>query len=320
MSQVFVRKASTLAAADRAAVETAARDAMNALEHQARAAEPAASERPSVVQIGRGQIEIAGFATQALVESDWYRPFVRPQPSAEVRRLRIESRLWREPLPQVDPSFAIASDVVGDVHRFVCDRFGLVLDTRSWRGSVFLNHEDLEAYDRSLRVATSLFCLDARSVLVHSCGIKYRGKGFLFAGQSGAGKSTLANLSDRYFVLSDETVLVDLAKDAPVLHGTPFRGLSGQPRYLCDEAPLAAVLLLVQSPRNALSRLAAAEAFRRLGRRAFVPAKAQKARVAALDLVDDAVRSVPAFAMEFTKDARFLELLDQEFFAGAADA
>ena len=80
------------------------------------------------------------------------------------------------------------------------------------------------------------------------------------------------------------------------------------------------MLFLVQSPRNALRHLASAEAFRRLGSRAFLPGKAQAARVAALDLISRAVDAVPAFAMEFTKDARFLELLDQELFAGAADA
>ncbi len=247
MSEVFVRKASALAAPDRTAVEAAALAAMDALERAA--SERAASESASatLVRLGRDELELAGFAAQALVAGEWYQPFLGAPSGTGDRRLRLESRLWEPPLPAVDPAFAIASDVAGEAHRFVCDRFGLVLDARSWRGTLFLNHEDTEAYDRGLRVAASLFCLAGRSVLVHSCGIRYRDQGFLFAGPSGAGKSTLANLSDRYQVLSDETVLLDLA-GRPVLHGTPFRGLSSRPHYRCDAAPLAALLFLVQSP------------------------------------------------------------------------
>ncbi len=294
MSQVFVRKASTLAAADRAAVEAAARDAMNALEHQARAAEPAASERSSVVQIGRGQIEIAGFATQALVESDWYRPFVRPQPSAEVRRL-----------PDREPALARAAAAGRPVLRDRQRRGGRrpSLRLRSLRARP--RHPELarlrvpeprgpRGVRPRLRVAASLFCLDARSraraLVRHQvpwAGLPVRGpvgRGQVDAreplrpllrperrdGRSSTWPTTRRSCTGRRSAAS------------PASRATSATRPRSPPSCL-----------LVQSPRNALARLAAAEAFRRLGRRAFVPAKAQKARVAALDLVDDAVRCRP---------------------------
>jgi hypothetical protein len=339
MSDVFVRKASQLPPPRRVEAEAAALGAMDTLEQEARQA--IAAGAGTTVEIGEVQISLSGFATEALLAGEWYRPFRRSggdegvEPAAardhaaSARRavdgdgrpvLRVESRLWEELLPRTDPPTAVASDVAGDVQRFVCERFGLVLDSRSWQATVFLNREDAEAFDRALRIAASVFCIARRRVLVHSCGIEYRGRGFLFAGQSGAGKSTLAGLSDRYRVLSDETVLVELSPAGAVLRGTPFRGVSGPPRYSRESAPLAAVLFLVQSPRNALSPLEPAEAFRRLGSRTFVPARSEVARAAALGLVEEIVRAAPAALMEFTRDERFLGLLDEAFFAGARHA
>jgi hypothetical protein len=319
MSRVFKKKAPAASPRQEAAVAEAAQRAMDLIETAARGRGAASANEPlCAIRIGDVGIDLCGFASQSLTATDWYRPFVSSDPQRSAGALQVDVRLWPEPLPEVDPSYAIVSDVQGSLYRFVCSRFGLILDLSARRASVFLNHEDLEALDRSLRIAVSLYCLELRSVLVHSCGIKYREQGFLFVGQSGAGKSTLANLSDRYDVLSDETVLVDLSASRPLLHGTPFRGLSSRPHFRRDSVSLAAVLFLVQAPRNALCRLDAHEALRKLGSRAFIPGKAQSARIAALDLVAAAVGAVPAHSLEFTKDDRFLGLLDREFFPADA--
>lgn len=62
------------------------------------------------------------------------------------------------------------------------------------------------------------------ALLIHSCGIKRKDYGFLFVGKAGSGKSTIAELSKEYTVLNDEIMLIELDKDKPVMHSTPFNG------------------------------------------------------------------------------------------------
>jgi len=62
------------------------------------------------------------------------------------------------------------------------------------------------------------------AILIHSCGIIKEDSGYLFVGKSGSGKSTIAELSKNYCVLNDEITMIELDKEKPVIHSTPFNG------------------------------------------------------------------------------------------------
>lgn len=66
-----------------------------------------------------------------------------------------------------------------------------------------------------------------RGLLVHACGIEYKGKGFLFVGRSGAGKTTLARLFSNQkdiTLLNDERVIIREIKGRFFIFGTPWYG------------------------------------------------------------------------------------------------
>jgi hypothetical protein len=100
-----------------------------------------------------------------------------------------------------------------------------------------------------------------RGVMVHACGISYRGRGILFLGTSGAGKSTTAELwqsREGATVVSDDRVVVRPDGPGFRIYGTPWHGEAS-----CEEpvsAPLAAVFILEQGPRNCFVEMTPAAA------------------------------------------------------------
>lgn len=155
-------------------------------------------------------------------------------------------------------------------------------------------------------------------VLVHSCGVRIDGGGYLFVGESGVGKSTIAELSLRsgHEVLNDEICLVEFGPDGPVLHSTPFNGLYREKRS--GSAPLRAVLLPKHGPAHRIEAISPAFALAILTGQIVAPLPLQEqldqavsARM--LDAATRLVQAAPVRRMEFTPDAGFWPAVLQEF-------
>jgi len=109
-----------------------------------------------------------------------------------------------------------------------------------------------------------------RGVMVHACGISYHGRGILFLGTSGSGKSTTAQLwqgREGVTVLSDDRVVIRPDGKGYRIYGTPWYGDAG-----CEEpasAPLSAVFILEQAPRNRVQEMTPSAAVAQMMVRAF---------------------------------------------------
>jgi len=111
-----------------------------------------------------------------------------------------------------------------------------------------------------------------RGVLVHGCGILHEGRGILLLGTSGAGKSTSARLwagRPGATILSDDRIVVraDAASGGYRIYGTPWHGDAGYESPV--SAPLDAVFVLEQAPRNRVIDLTSAAAVSQMMVRAF---------------------------------------------------
>ena len=143
-----------------------------------------------------------------------------------------------------------------------------------------------------------------RGVLVHACGVATAGRGVLLLGTSGAGKSTSARLwSGRpgTTILSDDRIVIRSDHGTPRIYGTPWHGEAG-----CESpasAPLEAVFILEQAPRNRIIDLPPSAAVAQMMVRAF-PAMWDKGGLEfAVGFLSQLTERVPVRRLQFLPEA-----------------
>jgi hypothetical protein len=184
------------------------------------------------------------------------------------------------------------------------------------RGHVVLNRS-------SFRQRTSIFPLEypldelammhrlalGQGVEVHALGLADGdGSGYLFLGHSGAGKSTTARLwmaQSGVNLLSDDRIILRKHDEKYWMYGTPWHGDAGVASP--DRAPLSAIFLLEQAPRNEVASLSASTAAVEIFARAFVPHYVESGITFTLGFLDQLTRSVPCFILRFTPTPEAVE-------------
>ncbi len=146
------------------------------------------------------------------------------------------------------------------------------------------------------------------SVLVHSAGVIYEGRGFLFTGASGTGKTTIARLSREFHVLNDEICLLEFKKDRVILHGTPFNG------YFRDKKPgsadLDTIFIINHGDNHLISIMKKSDAVKNLAKEIIPPVGLEEAMRPDIfsRMIDTASRisdHVPMKSLHFIPDSRF---------------
>jgi hypothetical protein len=104
-----------------------------------------------------------------------------------------------------------------------------------------------------LRILLAHHALDRGGVLLHSAGVLYRDRTYLFSGRSNAGKTTLARKAAAASarVLSDDINLVIPENGAYRVHKVPFTGEFGRRAENfsgCGSFPLGGLVLLEKAP------------------------------------------------------------------------
>jgi len=95
---------------------------------------------------------------------------------------------------------------------------------------------------------------DRDGCYLHASGVKFYGKGFLFAGHSEAGKSTIAKLlQPKAKLLCDDRMIIRRFPEGFRIFGTWSHG--DLPDVSADSAPLKAIMFLEKSNQNRLIKL-----------------------------------------------------------------
>lgn len=120
-----------------------------------------------------------------------------------------------------------------------------------------------------LRVLTAHRSLALGGLLLHSAGLVFDERAYLFVGRSGAGKTTLTRKAYRHgaIVLSDDINLVLPVASGYRAYAVPFTGEFGRTldhREVNASYPVAGIILLEQAGRLAARPLGAAAAVARL--------------------------------------------------------
>jgi hypothetical protein len=177
-----------------------------------------------------------------------------------------------------------------------------------------------QAYiQKKLRLGTHIlmgiafrYCyLHISGLVIHASTIKWQNQGIMFSAPSGTGKSTQVKLwqenIEDVIVLNDDNPAVRFIDDKPYVFGTPWSGSSNINSN--DFAPLSAIILLEQSPRNSIRRLTVQEAILNFMPRAFLPYFNQKFMNTAMDIFERIVSTVPVYLLKCRPDKEAVELV-----------
>lgn len=148
-----------------------------------------------------------------------------------------------------------------------------------------------------------LMCVASKGcgLIVHSCGVDDRGKGFLFVGSSRAGKTTTAELWRNHGrVLNDDRVFLYRDGDKFSVSGLPWHGEF--PSISARPVTLDKIFFLRKSSRNESERLDTATASMLLFQQSSVPLWDKAAIGASLEFIGDLVTQVPSFGLGTVPD------------------
>ena len=123
--------------------------------------------------------------------------------------------------------------------------------------------------DRAFAVNNALMLLYAfasapyAALELHASVVTRGGRGFLFLGKSGTGKSTHSHLWLEHIsgteLLNDDNPVVRVVDGAARVYGSPWSGKT--PCYKAQDAPVGAIVRLVQAQHNRIERLSAVQAY-----------------------------------------------------------
>jgi hypothetical protein len=154
--------------------------------------------------------------------------------------------------------------------------------------------------------------LREKRMCLHASCIKTALGGILFSGRSGIGKSTQAALWQTYRgaeLINGDRPILSREADGWLTWGSPYAGSSRC--YVNASCPVRAVVMLQKSADCHLSRLSAAEAFRRIYAGLTVYRWDAAFVTDILELVEALVREIPVFEYACTPDERSVEVLER---------
>ena len=150
--------------------------------------------------------------------------------------------------------------------------------------------------------------LQHNAFLLHSSLVQLHGKTVLFSGPSGAGKSTQAQLWNTYLgaeILNGDRTVVMKKADGFYGGGSLWSGTSHI--YRPEQAPIAGIFLVTQSPENRVERLGF-EAFKPLFSQTIVNSWDPQFMQKITELFAQLLEQVPVYRLYCRKDQAAAEL------------
>ena len=148
-------------------------------------------------------------------------------------------------------------------------------------------------------------------VLIHSSGINYKGKGFLFVAQTRFGKSTSARLWSKrkgVVILNDDRIILKKTKKGIYLFGTPWHGdFSDYVDTISSSVPLKRLFFIYHLKKNLLKPLNSREAFNRFFPNTFPIFWDKEDMLFTIDFLYEVIGKIPAFSLGFINDDRVID-------------
>jgi hypothetical protein len=149
------------------------------------------------------------------------------------------------------------------------------------------------------------------SIIVHSCGINYRGKGILFVGESGAGKSTLTRIWNKEAgveILSDDRIIIRKIDDRYWMYGTPWHGDAhfASPTKI----KLEKIFFIKHGQANSARAVSGSFPVLQFLKASFPPFWDKNCMEFAMEFFNDLVAAVPCKELSFAPDASIVEFVD----------
>jgi hypothetical protein len=163
--------------------------------------------------------------------------------------------------------------------------------------------------DAVLRIVHTLALARTGGFLLHAASAIRNGGAFIFAGVSGAGKTTISRLAPPdATLLTDEVSYICKEDDHYRAFGTPF---TGELAKLGENvsAPIEALYLLAQGPRNQIEPLTASEAARSLLANVLFFAEDPELVQMTFHSAFEFVSRVPVSRLTFVPDSKVWELI-----------
>ena len=142
------------------------------------------------------------------------------------------------------------------------------------------------------------------ALLLHASLVEYDGRAVAFTAASGTGKSTHADLWAAHLgaqIMNGDRAFVRRRAGGWDAYGSPWSGSSPYVRDVA--APLAAVVVLEQGPKNRIRRLSSAELLGHLYNNVRYPFWDEAATQATLATLDALMREMPIYLLSCLPDA-----------------
>ncbi|RKY41652.1 MAG: hypothetical protein DRP81_08240 [Candidatus Omnitrophota bacterium] len=152
-----------------------------------------------------------------------------------------------------------------------------------------------------------------RGILLHGCGIKYKGEGLLFLGTSGKGKSTIANLwkeEKEVAILSDDRIVVRKKGSNFWIYGTPWHGDA----KLCSpqKVVLKKIFFLKHGKKNSLKKMKLSEIISQLVVCSFPPFWDKKGMKFILSFCSNLAKKIPSYELNFLPNRSVLDFIKRK--------
>lgn len=154
-------------------------------------------------------------------------------------------------------------------------------------------------------------------LIMHGSSIAYRGEGVIFTANSGTGKSTHAGLWQQRFlnevaVINDDKPALRFEDDVPYVFGTPWSGKTELNHNI--SAPLKAIVVIEQAPKNALRPLTVSETMYHLSGQTIRPYYDTENGIRALDMVARLAETIPCYLLQCTISEEAVSLVHHTLF------
>ena len=161
------------------------------------------------------------------------------------------------------------------------------------------------------QILLSRILADRQGCILHSCGVNFKGQGFIFAGHSEAGKSTIARiLKAQAEILCDDRIIIRRHPDGFKIYGTWSHG--DMPDVSADCVSLKAILFLNKSAQNYVERIEDKKLmFKKLLPCLIRPFVTADWWEKSLQILENISQEVPSYELYFDKSDRIVGVLNK---------